>query len=52
MNFWKKEENSIVLTEVDEKEFMVMFLHRVFGKSEQEDQNNPAADYGLGGEGK
>ena len=36
MNFWKKEENSIVLTEVDEKEFMVMFLHRVFGKSEQE----------------
>ena len=36
MNFWKKEENSIVLTEVDEKEFMVMFLHRIFGKSEQE----------------
>ena len=36
MNFWKKEENSIVLTEVDAKEFMVMFLHRVFGKSEQE----------------
>mgnify|MGYP000164049279 CR=1 FL=1 len=52
MNFWKKEENSIVLTEVDEKEFMVMFLHRAFWEIRAGDQNNPAADYGLGGEGK
>lgn len=36
MNFWKKDENSLVLTEVDKKEFMVMLLQRVFGGDEQE----------------
>ena len=34
MSFWKKEENSIVLTEVDEKEFMVMFLHSSFWENQ------------------
>lgn len=36
MDFWKKEPNSYVLTEVDEMAFMVMFLQRVFGGSEEE----------------
>lgn len=36
MDFWKKEPNSHVLTEVDPREFMTMFLTRVFGQDEQE----------------
>lgn len=36
MDFWKKEPNSHVLTEVNQKEFMTMFLKRVFGEDEQE----------------
>lgn len=36
MDFWKKEPNSHVLTEVDQREFMTMFLTRVFGQDEQE----------------
>lgn len=36
MDFWKKEPNSHVLTEVEPREFMTMFLTRVFGQDEQE----------------
>lgn len=36
MDFWKKEPNSHVLTEADPREFMTMFLTRVFGQDEQE----------------
>lgn len=36
MNFWKKESNSHVLTDVNHIEFMVMFLNRVFGHEEEE----------------
>lgn len=36
MNFWKKESNSHVLTEVDSFEFMVLFLKRIFKGNEQE----------------
>lgn len=38
MDFWKKEPNSHVLTEVDPREFMTMFLTRFFGQDEQEIQ--------------
>ena len=36
MDFWKKEPNSHVLTEVDPREFMTMLLTRVLGQDEQE----------------
>ncbi len=36
VDFWHKSPNSCILTEVDEKEFMTMFLSRVFkGKDEE-----------------
>jgi purine nucleosidase len=31
MDFWKKEKNSVILTEVNAKAFMEMFINRVFG---------------------
>lgn len=36
MDFWKKDANSHVLTEVDAFGFMEMFLSRLFGQDEQE----------------
>lgn len=36
MDFWKKDANSHILTEVDDFEFMVMFLNRIFGQDERE----------------
>ncbi|RGY95861.1 nucleoside hydrolase [Clostridium sp. AM58-1XD] len=36
MNFWHKKANSHVLTEVDELEFMTMFLARLFDRKEEE----------------
>ncbi|BBF44053.1 preQ1-regulated inosine-uridine nucleoside hydrolase [Lachnospiraceae bacterium KM106-2] len=36
MDFWKKDKNSVVLTRVDRFEFMVCFMHRIFGGNEEE----------------
>lgn len=39
MDFWHKSPNSRILTEVDAKEFMVMFLSRVFDRNCDEIRN-------------
>lgn len=36
MQFWKKPSNSVILTKVDSKRFMEMFMQRVFGGSVEE----------------
>ena len=34
MNFWRKEANSHILTETDEKKFMSFFLSRILKKED------------------